>query len=323
MNDQTLSRAPRRTATAIALVLMTVALAGTAFYLYQAGLPGAPRIADQFRVGTTMIDRSRIAALLPDGVQVTMEAEHRLANDESEGHRAQLRFFLVAKSPLSYVGVYLGGDAADPGVSVPEAFRHKAMIVRSVSTRYTIQVQALDSIYDSQLIFLHLPLNSMIRRTADGRYATSFVLDVSTRAPALVRENARIAVATPRLLPAFSCGLLTGLVQEEPLHQSRLKKVEDLGCTPMRAKGVSTQVVSLVLPAFDVRVDAVYPQPSEAGRLRWTFGGAVSVHGSIVSINEEARGQRLLFISGIVAGLAAGLAPLAVERLIHSVKSRP
>jgi hypothetical protein len=71
----------------------------------------------------------------------------------------------------------------------------------------------------------------------------------------------------------------------------------------------------VVLPTLNVRVDYLYPEPRRAGRFVWSSTGEISVHASLALIDEEARGQSLLFFSGIAAGLASGLVPLAVEVL--------
>jgi hypothetical protein len=71
----------------------------------------------------------------------------------------------------------------------------------------------------------------------------------------------------------------------------------------------AVQEISLSLPAANVRIDSLYPDPSQPGLLIWRDNAEFAVHGSVVSIDEEARGQRFLFFAGIAASLATGLAP--------------
>jgi hypothetical protein len=65
------------------------------------------------------------------------------------------------------------------------------------------------------------------------------------------------------------------------------------------------------------RLESVAPDPFEAGQLTWAEADAsmLEPHGSIVDITAEERGQQLLFLLGVSAGIASSLAPLMLRAL--------
>jgi hypothetical protein len=301
---------------------MTLALSGAAYYLYRKGLPGSPHIENQVRAGSSVIERARIAALVPPGTITRTTVAYRLGPDKKQGRGALVYLYVIAPSDIFYAGLYLGGDAAAE-VAVPTINRDDVRMIRTVTTHSTVGVPALDSIYDSQLTLFQIRPEAMHHR-ADGRYATTIGLEITMRLPAFARENARIAVSTPRLIRARSCTMLDGLRNDAPLRDPDLHQPQDLGCSEIRDRRSSEQSVSLELPALDMRIDYLYPQPRDPGRLHWRTLDDLSVQASLAAIAEEARGQQWLFLSGVAAGVAAGLAPLAIEMLVtRRTRHRP
>jgi hypothetical protein len=69
------------------------------------------------------------------------------------------------------------------------------------------------------------------------------------------------------------------------------------------------------------RLQSVAPDPFRAGKLAWVEADAsmIAAHGSVVDITAEERGQRLLFMLGVLAGVITGMVSNAVLLLLRAV----
>ena len=138
-------------------------------------------------------------------------------------------------------------------------------IVRKIDKKFSIGVPSLDSIYDQQLVLFHMRPRTL-HRQANGTCRGSVDFRFSMRTPAIARENARIAVATPSLIRQRSCRLFDEAPDERRLGARQLSSITDLGCIEVADSVSSIQNVELELPALNVRIDYLYPQPPELGR---------------------------------------------------------
>ncbi|MFF3376500.1 hypothetical protein ACFYXF_26550 [Streptomyces sp. NPDC002680] len=250
-----------------------------------------------------------------------MSARYTLKQGSRTGHEVELYVNAIAQTNVFYAGILLGGDAlADEMVTLP-LYGEDVRIVRTVSSSASIGVPSLDSMYDQRIAFLHFLPQSM-RRQPDGRYRGTAGFRIVMRTAAIARENARIVVSTPRLMRSRSCAWLDGVRDESQIKTAGIRSIEDMRCTGISNRRSSSQNVQLMLPGTDVRVDYLYPQLAQPGKLTWISYGEVSVQASLALIGEEARGQQLIFFSGIAAGLASGLAPIAVEIVVVRARSR-
>jgi hypothetical protein len=228
---------------------------------------------------------------------------------------------VIVPTDVFYAGIFLGGDAlADELVRFPP-YGDRVKIVRTVSRSASIGVPSLDSLYDQRIAFFTFLPRSM-QRQSDGRYLGIAAFRFTMREAAIARENARIVVSTPRLLRSRSCAWLDEVSDESQMKTAKIRSTEEMRCAEISDRRSSSQDVQLILPGTDVRVDYLYPQPARSGRLSWNSYDEVSVQASLALIGEEARGQQLIFFSGIAAGLASGLAPIAVEIVVVRARSR-
>lgn len=305
----------------VGLLVMAMLLAGVSYHLYRKGLPGAPTVNNHLRAGVAVIERSRIGVLLPGDSDSSVSAHYTLKPGSETGREVELYVRVIASTDVFYAGILLGGDAlADELVPLPP-YGEQVRIVRTVSRSASIGVPSLDSLYDQRIAFFSFLPRTMQRRS-DGRYFGIAAFRVTMRAAAIARENARIVVSTPRLLRGRSCALLDEVRAESQMKTARIRSFEDMRCKEIGDRRSSSQAVQLILPGTDVRVDYLYPQIAQPGRLSWNSYDEVSVQASLALIGEEARGQQLIFFSGIAAGLASGLAPIAVEIVVVRARSR-
>jgi hypothetical protein len=140
----------------------------------------------------------------------------------------------------------------------------------------------------------------------------------------LVRENARVVLQTPTLKGPQPCLFADQLANAgRDLIFGTFKFVDMLQRCPLTIGGVkSHQQVSIEMETVNLRVDYMHPQPVEQGKFEWSSTMALQARANLVDINEEAKGQRLLFAAGITAGLATGVLSIGLERIYRSVQPR-
>jgi hypothetical protein len=303
----------------LTLIVMVALLSWAAYYLYVKGVPGTPNI------GFGLFNYSRIGVLMPHGSKAkTFVSYGSLGN--TNGARAEIDIHVATRSDGVYGGLLLAGGAASDDIRVIPQYTPHSKIVRKVEGR--VDFGAVGSVrltFAEQLIFFWIPPQDMVRQS-DGGYTGKVDFSAVMRQAAVERENERIAVKTPFLVGMQECALLDGALRAQILNPS-VHSVNDAHCVTARDPHASIQEVELFLPSPAIRIDYINTQPLQqqgtlSGQLLWRSGNSINVQASIVLLSEEARGQHLLFLSGIAAGLAAGMVPLAVEVIFSRSRSR-
>ncbi|MET8139548.1 hypothetical protein ABZU32_04475 [Sphaerisporangium sp. NPDC005288] len=276
----------------ILLLTTAVSLCGLAWALFDAGRPGAP-LSPHLRPDYGF--DSDVTIYLPREAKLT-ESSLNVSYEKSQepGHQDEWTQSLA---------LYWDTARANPFPVILE-FRGGARIDRPRIGETKLQSVELG---DRQLVLLD-----------DSRRLTG-----EMRIPPISAENSRIAFASPQVGSQMQCtglaaathnGNLSGLTFAE---WDRISSACDF--TDFKRY---TQMV-LILDEAPLRVDYLSVEPVEAGNtpgFSWKSEGELAtlqVRASYVDVNGEAIAQRMLFLSGVVIGLAAACAPNA----IHSIST--
>ncbi|MFC4529995.1 hypothetical protein [Sphaerisporangium dianthi] len=148
------------------------------------------------------------------------------------------------------------------------------------------------------------------------------------RIPPISAENSRIAFASPEVGSQMRCTGLAAATHNGDLSALTFAEWDRISsaCDFTDFKRHTTMV--LLLDEAPLRVDYLSVEPVEAGNtpgFSWRSEGDLAtlrVRASYVDVNGEAIAQRMLFLSGIVVGLAAACAPNAVQSLSTYIRRR-
>ncbi|WP_157985261.1 hypothetical protein [Lentzea terrae] len=135
------------------------------------------------------------------------------------------------------------------------------------------------------------------------------------------QENARLLVRAPVLNDTEHCTFLDSFFANSGRIMSSWDSEYFLKCRGSEADDYNR--VHLEIEGSNLRTDFVSPQPVQPGGTEWSSKGELQVIANYVLIDEEARGQRYLFIAGVAAGLAGGTLPLAMELVLRGWRRRP
>jgi hypothetical protein len=129
--------------------------------------------------------------------------------------------------------------------------------------------------------------------------------------PVAVTANARTAVYTPLVTTPGKCvplGSPATLIDPETWLN---KIVPDCRASTDKTE---TETIRLSDMARNKRLDYANPAPSDPGQLQWSkTAGSLRVDASYVDLDDEAKGQRLLFLSGVAVGLASAGLPIGLQ----------
>lgn len=283
----------------LALALVSITLFLLAWALFEQGQPGAPAFAD-----------SRADYGLDSGVVIYLpEAEPVRSTSVSAEYRHD-----PAAEDQTIQRVTIDVTRSDDSRDEP----FFAMLELKDGARMnTVRYQAPDSppaevheLPDRQLIVIRLD------HSGDG--AVSGVM----RIPALSTENSRTNFVSPRIGDAYRCDFLPAGPATTPpqVPVARWLSGDPIPCGPSAAIPHAGGVEIVDLYRIAPRLDYVVPRPlDESGSLKWHVddaGEGLKVRASYVDINREAVVQRLMFLSGVIVGLAAGCAPYAMELMV-------
>lgn len=282
--------------TGIILAATSAGLFATAWYMFDAGRPGAPPFSDTrpdygFETG--------VAVYVPDSVgiksvAVSADYKHNPVNERETlqgvtvrasgfGPRREEPFFAIIEledgAQMDHI------ESTEPGLSI-----------RNLANQQLLVVQLED--------FREIRVSGVMR------------------IPALNTENSRTNFVSPRVGAVNRCDFLT-TVSPAATPRIPFERWND-AISPCDSSGdidgsASVEIVDLYRTA--PRLDYVVPEPiGEPDSLQWKSDDAglgLRVRASYVDINREAIVQRLLFLSGVIIGLAAACAPYAVERILR------
>ncbi|WNM39121.1 hypothetical protein RMN56_29030 [Micromonospora halotolerans] len=129
--------------------------------------------------------------------------------------------------------------------------------------------------------------------------------------PVAVTANARTSIYTPSVMTPGKCvplGSPATVIDPE----AWINKIAP-DCRASADK-TETETISLSDMARNKRLDYANPAASEPGQLLWSkTAGSLRVDASYVDLDEEANGQRLLFLSGVGVGLASAGLPIGLQ----------
>jgi hypothetical protein len=304
------------------LLISTLLLGVAGYFMYQSGSPGAPKLQQdiRFTVGPQVFsdDPAVIRVLAPPNVTVSTHTRFIIRGHATSSGEAQLTLTVTGPGPDVYLVLQLVGGAVSTDVQPVEDIitrKASAHIIRVIDKPATGQALEYRKFYDLQLVIIRLSRDAL-GRTPDGRILARSALIIHMRDPAIARENARYVFAMPKMLRPRACQELGGISRDEETVRIDENFPEQGGCRDYSDDSPDRQTVTLDMPTDYFRVDHASPQLSDPGHLVWTWRNNIRVKASLVSIDDEARGQQLLFFSGIAAGLASGLLPLALELMM-------
>ncbi len=321
-------RMTTRTWLGVMVLVASVALGIGAHGMYQSGLPGSPKLEQGFRIAVgpeVPQDTARVRVLSPADVTTSTDARFILRGRATSAGELELRLRVVSAHPTTYLVLQLGGGAVSTDLQVVDDLATRetsALVLRVVEVPSTLAIPEYRKFYDLQLVVVRINPEAASQRS-DGRYVGRATFRIQMRDPAIARENARYVVATPTVMRPRLCQQLDVIERDEDTAAIAGDFLERGGCVDPPAGAPAQQTVSLVIPPVYFRADYTLPQVEEPGLLSWTGREDLGVRASLVSIDDEAAGQRLLFFSGIAAGLASGFMPLAVELLASGRRVPP
>jgi hypothetical protein len=175
--------------------------------------------------------------------------------------------------------------------------------------------------FDSQLINLHV----IPYRDAQGqsnKFTVTFGIMLHTVWPFAVRDHDRLAIRSPLMNGSVTCPNIDKSADRLALSKPIPLDLDNPNlCMLLNDRPKQETLAVLDLEKAEWRSDVVSPQPGEGslnemlpeGVTWWTASQPMRVRANYVNINDESRGQKFLFISGVLAGLAAGLIPISLE----------
>jgi hypothetical protein len=275
------------------LAVLTLVLLALSWWTFESGKPGAPPFADAR--SDYGVDAG-VRVYFPPGTGVKRVELQAFYRDDSGVTRQDLELRFVFGQPVrARIPIYV-------------ELREGARLIDDGSQRVQINgspVDVQESRAGAQYVFFWL--------TSDGALAPAFQLSGELRIAALNTENSRSSFVSPKLGEICLYSLVDPGVDVEELTD---RYVCEVGSDPMSR-------VEILVEGFlrtATRLDYVQPDPAEGEgtALRWVSDdadGGFRARASYVDIGQEADVQRYLFASGIVVGLAAAIAPAAVQLL--------
>lgn len=304
----------------LVLLIGSAVAAVVAYFQYQSGLPGAPTLERNFRVNAgneVPFDTARIRILSPYDATTTTNARLIIRGSASSSGELELSIIVSSPEHTPYVVLLLGGGAVATDVEVIRGTPGKtaeAEVGHIIEEPSDFPIPEYRKFYDLQLVVIHFPPEAVVHR--DGRYIAQAAFRVQMRAPAIARENARYILEAPTLLRPLWCPQLGNIERAEDAESIDISILSSGECIDPPEEAVARQTLRLVVPPQYFRVDYASPQLDEPGTLFWDSQRSIRARASFVSIDGESAGQSLLFFSGITAGLASGLLPLAIELIL-------
>jgi hypothetical protein len=307
----------------VGLLVLSLLLFGVAWVMFDKGKPGAPEFADaQVDYG---VDPG-VQIYLPSAFDPTKVATTVYFKETKDGTREDIKVDVI-------------GDALK---------RQRITIVIELreAARFIPADLAHSSTDDETVTAVSRNGNQYIIATLDGRGRLGVEgLQVSGRMqiPALNTENSRTSFASPKFGSVRFCDFLQTsppATQQTPIDvenfadpypcdsnsaRNRGRSLTDLAKNPPFKAPVALEIEGYLRRA--TRLDFYSPSPpsNEGTNLRWSTDdsdGEFRVRASYVDIGEEANVQRYLFISGVVVGLAAAIAPIAWPLVANAFRTR-
>jgi hypothetical protein len=289
-------------AAAVSVTVVSVVLFAAAWVLFDAGRPGAPIFPDERpNYGFT----NTVTVYLPREARATwswMNFAYTLTHDAR------------------------GRETATQTLNINLAAETTGVIPAIVELRGAARIddprsdssgaETID-LPDRQLILLEFPGNGSRTQRLDGNLRTS---------PVAV-ENSRTAFVSPSVGLQSECDSLGAFARAGELAKLTSTTWNRISgtCAPTTFKRETYMV--LATGDTPVRVDYIDVMPWEAAgspSFIWKSENPLAdlqVRTSFVDINGEAAAQRLLFLSGVVVGLAAATSPFAVQGLaVYAVR---
>ncbi|MEV6236411.1 hypothetical protein [Lentzea sp. NPDC051838] len=312
---------------AVLLVLLLVGALGAAYQLYLNGIPGTPRLPKWEDELFPNPVGSSVGVLAPPGVVFRQRVS--LGKVEHYGSDTPVRTFgepdpmlgldpgtihlslqFVEYEPVPFDLVL----ALEGGARVPDD-----TAVRAFSWDADGAQVAVDGPFADYVVLHVTPKPPFVHENGEtSRWSMDLEVLLRPQWPFAVRDNARAVLRTPLFHPFAQCANLSTFVRnlKEGIRQP------GAGCDRPEQPLEEETTVLLAMERAEWKSDLLFPAPGEGVRSDlfdtatwWTTSGAIRVTGNYVNINAEAAGQRLLFLSGLLAGFALGLVPVAVEKI--------
>jgi hypothetical protein len=283
-------------AAAVSVTVVSALLFIAAWVLFDAGRPGAPVFPDERpNYGFT----SSVTLYLPREARSTgswMNFAYTLTHDAHGRATAEQSLIINLQAQTTEL--------------IPAVLELRGAARIDAPRSDSPNIETID-FPDRQLILLDFPGNRALEQKLDGTLRTS---------PAAV-ENSRTAFVSPTVGYQVECDGLGAFA-----HAGELAKLTSTRWNQISASCAPTtfrRETYMVLATGDapVRVDYLDVQPwAAAGSPSFIWkndsaDGDLRVRTSFVDVNGEAAAQRLLFLSGVVVGLAAATSPFAVQGL--------
>ena len=281
-----------------ALAVVSVLLSFTAWVLFDAGRPGAPLFPDTLPGygfdSRVTIYVPREPKLTGSSLNVSYEQSHKPGSEGVWTQRVDFSMSATDGKAFTAIVEFRGG-ARFEGLDKQ----------REGGVEFT-------ELADRQLVLLHFPPGT----------DTSGSISGEMRIPPARVENSRTAFVSPTVGPQEECDSLRDITDGGNLSGLSFADWEKISSACDITRFSRTVYIVLVNSIrVPTRVDYLDVEPLESANsngFRWKNEGEVAslrVRSSYVDINGEAVAQRLLFLSGVVIGLAAACAPYAVQSL--------
>lgn len=273
---------------------------------YQQGVPGTPQVPVDW-------GQSSIRVYGPPDVAITTTVEYseepgtgESSNPRVSGSREDISLAAESTRTQPYLvvlelayGAHLRGD---PDVS--GSFAVKPI---EIGTTY----RGPDEVVGTWPVYA--PVELFVARVDPMQGGRRLFAGVTGQVswPVAVTDNARTAVYTPLLRTPGKCSSLgsTETIIDPATWLGRIVPE----CHASRDTS-DTQTIILGGMARNKRLDYANPAPSNPGQLAWSQSGrSFRVDASYVDLDQEANGQRLLFLSGVGVGLAAAGLPIGLQ----------
>jgi len=277
------------------------ALAISAYSLYESGQPGMPVPPKGYYLSNEPYSDNTPAINVYTSPELPLEQHIGMSSD------GKFTFSLSQVKPLTkpaYVVVQFQG--AEWPTKTAEFYRPG-----TPSTDRDTSAQ----IAGSSTSFL-LKFESGVETGSSGP-----IFEGKLQSPVISKENARILVSLPKLDYAWPClslkakpaninfadfsDAVSGFdcqIGEDPLPEQRKSATID---------DISPQ---------DYKIDYTSVPVAQENFFAWDSQKSLKVNASLTDIQAESRGQRNLFIAGIIGGLICGFVPMALERVWQSTR---
>lgn len=294
---------PERLVAGVAICCIALLVAWLSWRWYQQGIPGTPQVPLDW-------GQSSIRAYAPPDVAVSTTVEYRdeWGTDKPSGPRVSgslAHIELEAESTRTQPYLVILELAYGAHLSKPDVSGSFGKAPIEIATTY----QGPDPVVGSWPVYAPVQLFVAKVEPMQGRRLFAGVSGRVSQ-PIAVSSNARTAIYTPAVESPGKCVPLGSAATVINLDSWITRIVPDCHAS---ADKTETETISLSDMARNKRLDYADPAASEPGRLRWTQTGSLRVDASYVDLDDEADGQRLLFLSGVGVGLASAGLPIGLQ----------